>query len=183
MPEISQPALTSSIPDAALVARATRGDADAFRQLVERHERRVSGFACRLLGGDTTTAEDITQEVWIALWQALRTGRYQERGLLSAYLFRAVRNRCHDLARAARPTVPLAEADATVAPGGTGDVVRDTIALLPDAQRVALLLHYYEGASYEEIAGVLNCATGTVASRLHAARATLKRLLTEETDK
>lgn len=180
MQEPPVPQTPPAAMDAQLVARAGRGDTRAFRQLVETYEKRLTCFACRLLGGDATTAQDVAQDVWIKFWQTLQAGRYEERGQIAAYLFRAVRNRCQDIARASQPTIGLEDAPLIQLAPTPGDGVAHAIGRLPEAQQVTVILHYYDGASYEEIALVLGCAPGTVASRLSAARSTLKRLLTEE---
>jgi RNA polymerase sigma-70 factor (ECF subfamily) len=171
--------------DDTLVRRAGRGDTDAFALLVPRYQARVTRFACRLLEGDRAAAEDVTQEVFLRLWRNAAT--YEPRGSLQAYLLRVTRNLCLDAHRRADPTHSLdvcrempdgrAGVEEAVRGRTLAEAVRDAVLALPDGQREALVLHQYEGMSYREIAEVLDCPPGTVASRIHLARAALRRRL------
>jgi RNA polymerase sigma-70 factor (ECF subfamily) len=171
--------------DDALVRRAGRGDTDAFAVLVRRHQGRVTRFACRLLGSDRVAAEDIAQEVFLRLWRSAAS--YEARDSLPGYLLRIARNLCHDARRRAEPAYPLEHChdlpdgrpgiEEEVRGRTLGEAVRNAVLALPDGQREALLLHQYEGLGYREIADVLGCPPGTVASRIHLARATLRRQL------
>jgi RNA polymerase sigma-70 factor (ECF subfamily) len=166
-----------------LMRRAAGGDAQAFGAIVQAYQSRLVRFAMRLLG-DSEAAQDAAQEAFLRLWR-LRAS-YQPCGCLQAYLFRTIRSVCVDYARAARPWDAPAEGRA----GGTApdpavliqaqslaDAVRQAVQSLPETQRVVFVLSQYEGLSYAEIADVLDCPLGTVASRKHQATETLRRKL------
>jgi RNA polymerase sigma-70 factor (ECF subfamily) len=168
-----------------LMKRAKEGDAQAFGQLVRRHQRRLVRFAGRMLG-DAEAAEDAAQEAFLRLWRARE--RYRPQGRLTCLLFQIARNICLDYARATWPETCLETADAArCAPGSSVEQRTQTNALaqavqaavldLPESQRVVFVLSQYEGLSYREIGAVLNCPVGTVASRKSQAVETLRRRL------
>lgn len=168
--------------DDALMRRVAQGDARAFAQVVQAYQGRITRFAARLLG-DSDLAQDAAQEAFLRLWR-LRD-RYQPRGCLQAYLLRTIRTVCLDYARAARPcdTLDWDRKDPTAGPErlaqqrGHADAVSQAVYSLPEPQRAVFLLSQYEGLSYAEIAEVLECPVGTVASRKHQATETLRRKL------
>ena len=166
----------------ALMRRVADGDTQAFGHVVRAHQARLMRFATRLLG-DPEAAQDAVQEAFLRLWR-LRTA-YQTRGCLQAYLLRAVRTICLDYARAARPWESLSETEGDDGPApsaqaeahGLADAVARAVASLPEGQRAVFVLSQYEGLTYAEIADVLECPIGTVASRKHQATETLRRKL------
>jgi RNA polymerase sigma-70 factor, ECF subfamily len=166
--------------------RAALGDTLAFGRIVQAHQDRLLRFATRMLGGDRDAAQDAVQEAFLRLWRA-RT-RYQSDGKLPTYLLRVVHNICLDHHRAYRPTAPLQAADG-LSGGMTddphsdcqtralADAVRRAVLELPEAQRAVFILSHYEELSYREIATVMECPVGTVASRKAQAVETLRRRL------
>jgi RNA polymerase sigma-70 factor (ECF subfamily) len=183
------------LPEGDLLRRAARGDEEAFVLLYRRHQGPVYRYAMRMTGS-MAAAEEITQEVFLALAQ--KPGRYDgARGELGAFLFGIARNltRKHlDRERAAipiqdgrsngssqEPQDPLAEVEADgasdpaqlLAQRQTVERVRAAIRSLPEEYREVIALCELEEKSYEEAAKLLACAVGTVRSRLHRARALL----------
>ena len=162
--------------------RVADGDTQAFGQIVRAHQARLTRFATRLLA-DPDAAQDAAQEAFLRLWRLRQ--RYQPRGCLQAYLLRAVRTICLDYSRAARPWEALSEAQdddqptpsAQAEAASLADAVALAVASLPEAQRAVFVLSHYEGLTYGEIADVLDCPVGTVASRKHQATETLRRKL------
>ncbi len=162
--------------------RAADGDTLAFGVLVRTYQARLVRFASRLTG-DSELAQDAVQEAFLRLWRLRES--YTPRGCLQAYLFRVVRSVCLDYARAARPAEALGDVAGLTAPDparlaeaqSLADAVRLAVQSLPEAQRAVFLLSEYEQLSYAEIAGVLDCPVGTVASRKHQATETLRRKL------
>ena len=162
--------------------RAAGGDTSAFGVLVRTYQARLVRFAVRLTG-DSELAQDAVQEAFLRLWRGRAT--YEPRGCLQAYLFRVVRSVCLDYARTSRLTEPLDEGAVAETPGpaalaeaqSLADAVRLAVQSLPEAQRAVFLLSEYEQLSYAEIADVLDCPVGTVASRKHQATETLRRKL------
>jgi RNA polymerase sigma-70 factor (ECF subfamily) len=166
----------------ALMRLAAGGDTAAFGVIVQAYQNRLIRFAARLLG-DTDAAQDAAQEAFLRLWR-LRAS-YQPRGCLEAYLLRTVRSVCLDYVRATHPWEPLEEGVGGETPDpadlaqsrSLAEAVRLAVQALPEPQRVVFVLSHYEGLSYAEIADVLDCPPGTVASRKHQATETLRRKL------
>ena len=168
--------------DDSLMQRAAGGDAQAFGMIVQTYQSRLARFAVRL-SGDSDLAQDAVQEAFLRLWRLRAT--YQPRGCLQAYLFRIVRSVCLDQVRSRRPSEWLDDNEAAEASDpaavaveqGLAEAVRLAVQSLPETQRVVFILSQYEALTYAEIADVLNCPRGTVASRKHQATETLRRRL------
>ncbi len=166
----------------ALMRRAAGGDTAAFGVIVQAYQSQLVRFAARILG-DTDAAQDAAQEAFLRLWRGRAS--YHPRGCLQAYLFRIVRRVCLDHARVQRPWEPLEDGASTPASDpanlaqsrSLAQAVRDAVQSLPEPQRAVFVLSQYEGLSYTEIADVLDCPPGTVASRKHLATETLRRKL------
>lgn len=165
------------------------GDANAFERLYERRQAGVYRFALRMSGSEAL-AEDVTQDVFIALmrdgWQYDST-----RGSLAAYLYGMARNRVLRRLERDRSFVSIADEyedeDATMrekfitredplAEFTRNEIiesVRQAILALPAHYREVVVLCSLQEMSYDEAANVIGCAVGTVRSRLHRARAML----------
>ena len=184
--------------DALMVRAAQNGDADAFGELVRAHEKRVSRFALRMLGeSDRETAQDVTQETFLRVWRS--RSEYVPSGLFSSYLLRVVHRLCLDALRkkARQNLVPLDEwsgawdtaavavysapfvpsAEHAALDQSLADAVQAAVADLPENERAVFILSHYEAMPYHEIARILNCPMGTVASRKHHAVQILRRAL------
>ena len=166
-----------------------------FRGIVVQHQRRITVFATRMLGGDEAAAQDVAQETFLALWRQRQRddGNYSSMpDHLDRYLLRIAHNRCIDLLRVRRETIALdAERDAASSRTGPENVtearslseaVRNAVSLLPDSQRSVFILSHYDGLRYQEIADLLDCPIGTVASRKSQAVATLRLRLKDWSD-
>lgn len=169
--------------DEALLALAGRSEA-AFMLLFERHREVIFRVAYRLTNS-AAAAEDITQECFLGLLDA--PGRFDPaRGCLRTYLYGAVRNharRYHGL-RDGDADLEDTEVDETAEVSQNflqqeqSQLIQQAISTLPPQQREALILFQYEELPLEEIAAILGIEIGAVKSRLHRARARLKRILT-----
>lgn len=168
-----------------LIQSIAEGDTRAFGKLVERHQRRLVRFAERMLG-DADAAQDIAQETFLRLWHA--RSRCPAQSDLSFYLLRIARNLCLDYFRSHHITEILDETTELLptAQGGLtvliesrvlAELVRLSVQTLPEPQRVVFVLSHYEEMSYREIAQVVGCPVGTVASRKYQAVETLRRRL------
>jgi RNA polymerase sigma-70 factor (ECF subfamily) len=169
--------------DEELFGAVARGDGDALAELCRRYERPLFQFLHRHTGGHIREldVEDLYQETWL---RALRAAaRFDPSRRFSTWLFQIAVNLCRDQWRRAAP-VPV-DADTPEPPAhgpGTAPVteasidVRRLLAVLPEAQRSAVLLRYYHDLSEEEVAVILGCPRGTVKSRLHQAMARLLAL-------
>jgi RNA polymerase sigma-70 factor (ECF subfamily) len=166
----------AELSDDDLIQGISRRDGDAFARLYDRHARAVFSLAFRILG-DQAGAEDVVEEVFAQAWR--QAERYQpHRGQLGAWLLNMTRSRAIDGLRRGRRTAVAgegllrdlpSEAPAVEAIAIVGDQVRalrDALARLPAAQRVAIELAYYEGLSHAEIAHQLEEPLGTVKTRV-----------------
>jgi len=145
----------------------------------DQYHRAVFDFAYRLTRS-TDVAEDVTQECFLALMRA--PDRFDPaRGTLKTYLFSIARNLVLKHYRDTRAEeVDLDQVSSAADPTAALEIssaVGDAVAQLPHLQQEALILFEYEGFALEEIAQVLETEVGTVKSRLHRARASLKRRL------
>jgi RNA polymerase sigma-70 factor (ECF subfamily) len=179
--------------DAELVRLARQGDRDAYRELVERYQRKVYAVLLGMLH-DHDAAWETSQETFI---KALRNlDQFKGEAAFYTWLYRIAVNLAIDYQRREwrRPVTSVAD-DTVEAQAGVqeelrrddpfrrvrnrelGERVRAAIEQLTPEHRAAILLREVEGLSYEEISRVLGCAKGTVMSRLHYARKKLQALL------
>lgn len=168
--------------DEALVAALRGGDLEAFERLYDRYERRLYGYIRRFVA-EASVADDLFQDVFVTV---LRDRTYDpERGRFAAWLFMVARNRCLGEQRRTRTREALAgQLQEHLTPAPAIDIddagrVHAAVAALPEPQRQLILLKQLGELTYREIAGLLGVAEGTIKSRLHAATAALRRLLTE----
>jgi RNA polymerase sigma factor (sigma-70 family) len=166
--------------DDALMLRMAAREHDALRLLSDRHAQLPWRIACRMLG-DQVEAEDVTQEAMLRLWQ--HADRWQPGGSgVAAWLTRVATNLCLDRLRRKRfvgdDDVPEMVDDAPLADVGIeGDQVRDAVKSciegLPDRQRAAIVLTYYEERQNQMAADVLAMQLKAFESLLFRARASL----------
>jgi RNA polymerase sigma-70 factor (ECF subfamily) len=170
--------------DDAIVQLIQAGRAEeAFERLVPSYRRRVFGLACSVLR-DRAAAEDLAQEVFVKLWQALP--RYDGRAKLSTWIYAITRNAAISALRSRRRSVSMSDpavfeevASREAAPGTADDdasLWREVDAL-PDKQRQAVVLYYQEERSVEEVAEMMGMPINTVKTHLHRARASLATAL------
>ena len=187
----SQTALESRQADQASLARIARGDQAAFAELYDRHARLVYSLALRILQ-DGADAEDIVQEVFAQVWA--QAARYDpSRGAVAAWMLMLTRSRAIDKLRAKRVR-PESAADESAAENvmdlaATQDLellsaeqvtrLQRALKELPDAQRTALELAYYEGLTHLEVAARLGEPLGTVKTRIRQAVMKLREALAE----
>jgi len=177
--------VTPTIPDVELVEHARAGDREAFDELLRRHDDRMRGLAYRLLA-DRHRMDDALQEAYLKAFRGLH--RFRAGSDFGTWLYRITYNACIDDLRR-RKRAPLSTADpvdpVSARPGperivSAAETVRRALADLPDDQRATVVLVDGEGFDHREAAKILGVAPGTVASRLHRARAALRRILGEE---
>ena len=172
------------VSDDTLMARVAAGDADACRELADRHLARIFRFAYRLLGNEAD-AEDVAQETFVRLWA--HAGEWRPGGArLSTWLYRVTLNLCRD-ARARAREQPLESAPEPADP--TPSVLeqlqeRDLaarvnleLAALAERQRTAIVLCNYQGLSNVEAAEVMSVSVDALESLLARARRTLRARL------
>lgn len=169
--------------DAELMARVRAGDREAFADLVDRHKDAVVNYLTRI-SGSRDRAEDLGQETFLRLFRS--AGGYVEQGFLRAYLFRIATNLVRSEERRERRQrllMPLlgGESDRSEPVAHSGLLrkelqreLNEAVARLPLRCRVPLVLHEIEGWSYADIAAELSCREGTIKSRIHRGRQSLK---------
>lgn len=184
--------------DRALVERAQSGDKAAFRQLVERHQRRAFAIAIGLVR-DESDAREIVQEAFLRVHKSLK--KFQGGSSFFTWLYRIVKNLSIDLIRkpARREQElfdnPAVAEDADVFPfisridgADPMDVVRrgeiakriqEALEALPPYHRAVIVMREVEGMSYQEMADAMEVSKGTIMSRLFHARQKLQRSLAD----
>ncbi len=178
--------------DAILVERARSGDLSAFNDIVDLHQGFLHGLVARVVP-DRDQADDVTQETFFRAYRQLAVFRG---GSLRSWLARIAVNAALDLQRARRrrPSQPYPELeDESWQPPAGADTDPETLitaaerhAALAEAlaritadQRAAIVMFDVEGFDYGEIAEMTGVAVGTVKSRIHRGRLTLRELLTD----
>jgi len=179
-------------PDDALMARAGRGDKAAFAALVRRHLARATAIAQRIVG-NRSDAEEVVQEAFLRCWQkapdwqpagspgsAATTG---DRAQFATWLYRVLTNLCLDRRRRPQPVEIEAAGDiaddredgfARTERAEVGKRVAEAMAKLPDRQRAALALCYYEDLGNIEAAKALDISVGALESLLVRGRRALR---------
>jgi len=166
-------------PSSETIRRAQAGDQAAIAALVTEQQRYVYSIAMSLLH-DPDEAADLTQDAFIRMLRAL--GSYRGETKLTTWLYRLVVNLGIDRLRrrGAQPirldedgtdldlpsTDPADDAPAAFERDEEAQAVRDAVARLPEAQRLALTLHYLEDLRYEDIAEVMGVPLNTVKSHI-----------------
>jgi RNA polymerase sigma factor (sigma-70 family) len=153
-------------------------DDDAYGRWLAELRPQLLRYARQQLGGDRAEAEDVVQDASMRALVALRDGRVPANP--RAWMYVIVRNRCHDVRGARRPSQPLEDAFDVSSPAPSPDeeaaarrqlgAVVDAIGALPDAQRRALVSATFEGRAYEEIAVREATSVQAVKSLVHRAR-------------
>lgn len=178
----------SSAGEGELVRAAQRGDAAAFKRLYESYRDRVYNLVFYWIG-DRALAEDVLQAVFLKVHRGL--GGFRFESSLATWIYRVAANECRNQTRRrGAKMVPLEDLlgsgeeidpaplqDDQRASGERQEIIRQAVMELPADLRAVVVLKYLEGLAYEEIAEVLGCAPGTVASRLNRALGRLESQL------
>jgi RNA polymerase sigma-70 factor (ECF subfamily) len=196
------PAVPSAVPppepvpaeggldDTTLVVRAREGDVHAFSQLARRHQAALYRLALRLVG-NAADAEDALQESLLDAWR--RLDRFRGDSAFSTWAYRIVTNRCLDMLRRRRTTVPVEHVEEVAperlaapeagAPEHSAEVdaglaaLRAALRTLPDDQRACFVLRELEGLGYTEIAEITGTSETVVRGRIHRARRALAEVM------
>jgi RNA polymerase sigma-70 factor (ECF subfamily) len=167
----------------ALIRRAVAGDVDAYETLYRKHVGRVHAI-CLRISADADRAEDLTQEVFLRVWQKL--DQFDGRSALSTWLYRLATNVAIDsirreIRRSARETLtedPVRwERPGPARSPETGMDLEAALALLPPGARAVFVLHDIEGFRHREIARMTGLAEGTSKAQLFRARRLLREKL------
>jgi RNA polymerase sigma-70 factor (ECF subfamily) len=187
-----------SASDAELVRLALAKDGDAFRIIMQRHNRRLYRLA-RAIVDDDSEAEDVVQEAYVRAFTSL--GAFRGEASLATWLMRIVLNEATTRLRRRRPAVDLAildsigdNAEAAAFPSGNSPddperataqqeirrLLEHAIDNLPEPFRVVFVMRDVEEMSIAETAALLGLRPETVKTRLHRARRLLRRVLAKQ---
>ena len=178
-------------PDAVLASRVAAGDAGSLEELYNRYGVQVFSMAYGILR-DYALAEDLAQEVFMALWT--RAGRFDAaKGVFRHWFLHLAHNRVIDEVRRRRRTSLMdadrAPEDATLGLVSNGDTAdeaitavlageaREAMRALPEEQRVVVVMAYLEGATQQEIAQRTGTPLGTVKTRLRLGLGKLRQAM------
>jgi RNA polymerase sigma-70 factor (ECF subfamily) len=186
--------------DEDLLVRFCRGQAEAFGLLVRRYERELYGYLRRYLG-DGCLAEDVFQNTFLQLY--LKSSQYEPGRPVRPWLYTIATHQAIDALRRngrhqlvsleqqveagegeLRTLLEMIECQGpspveAATAGERREQVRAGVDALPDFLRQVLILAYYQGMKYREIADILHIPVGTVKSRLHAALVKLQEAWAE----
>ncbi len=185
--------------DSDLINRYLAGSDEAFNRLVLRHQRRAVNLAYRFLG-DYEDACDIAQEAFVRVYKHLR--RFKGHCSFKTWLYKIVLNLSRNRYRwkkrrgefakisidnpgSENPQGRMEISDATLSVGREvrrkeiQRRIQESLGRLPRSYREILVLRHMEELSYSDISAMLGCAEGTIKSRLHRARAEIRKLLAD----
>jgi len=188
---VPDPARTPAETDEHLLGRLRAGDRSVFGTLVRRYERELYGYLRRYVGDDDL-ADDVFQNTFVAVFRKI--GQYEPGRAARPWLYAIATNQAIDAMRK-RSRQGDRVSDARTAPDEEGEPrslfelaaapgpdpreladraeqaerVRAAVAKLPELLRQVVVLAYFQGMKYKDIADVLGIPVGTVKSRLHAA--------------
>jgi len=178
--------MAERLVDGRVIKACQHGDREAFRLLFETYKDRVFSIAVYSLG-DRAIADDVTQQIFLKLFTAI--GQFRGDSEFTTWLYRLVVNACLDERRRARRLVSWGDSVAMKNPSEKrsqekqyarkeiAEAVQNAISQLKPKFRLPILLKYVEGLSYDEIAAVMGCSKGTVASRLNRGHGELAKRL------
>jgi RNA polymerase sigma-70 factor (ECF subfamily) len=181
----SRAVMAEPIINERVITACQQGDREAFRLLFEAYKDKVFSIAVYSLGGDQSRASDVTQQIFLKLMSNITQFRGDSQ--FTTWLYRMVTNTCIDEQRKLKRFLPFGDPallKSRKRPQEQGfarlelaESVQSAIAELKPKFRMPILLKYVEELSYEEIANILGCSKGTVASRLNRGHKELARRL------
>lgn len=177
-----------TVSDEELMSKVAQGDEIAFRRLASRHAKLAYSLA-RQISANDADAEEIVQEAMLRVW--INAPRWRPQAAFKTWLYRVVVNLCLNQRRrkpfapieeAGEPADPAPSAVEQIAKDQAGGIVRTAIAALPERQRAAIVLTYYEGLSNGETASVLDTSVSSVEALLVRAKRALRAKLGDAFD-
>ena len=186
---------TQVLSDRVLLNRYLCGDQRAISQLIERHTPRVRDYI-RMMVKDRDVADDIMQETFIKVVRVIDDGRYADNGKFLSWVLRIAHNQVIDYFRANKNSKAVNESDAGYNMLGTlrfaestvedrmisqqiETDVRRLVDMLPDEQREVVMMRYYSGMSFQEIADQTEVSINTALGRMRYALINLRRMIKE----
>jgi RNA polymerase sigma-70 factor (ECF subfamily) len=179
--------MAEPIIDDRVIEACREGDREAFRLLFETYKDKVFSIAVYSFAGDEAAASDVSQQIFLKLMTAI--GQFRGDSAFTTWLYRLVVNACIDERRKRRRFLPFGDSvpmskiedrrpqEKRYARLEVSESVQAAIKELTPKLRMPILLKYVEGLSYEEIAAVMGCSKGTIASRLNRGHQSLAKKL------
>ena len=182
--------------DQALLNNYLQGDRSAISRLIERHTRRVRDYI-RMMVKDNDVADDILQETFIKAVRVIDEGRYTDNRKFLSWILRIAHNQVIDYFRAQKQNRQVNESNAGYNVLGTlrfaeknvedrmvadqieADV-RSLVEMLPDEQREVVMMRYFSGLSFKEIAEQTNVSINTALGRMRYALINLRKMIREK---
>ncbi len=174
---------SSQDEDFELIQSFIDGDEEAFRKLVLKHKDKVRNLVFLTLG-DREAVDDISQDVFINVFNKIKTFRFESQ--FTTWLYRITINKCRDHIRKIKIRsifIPIKDNEEQYKYGTNSEhvdlteIVQSSISKLPEKLRTPLVMREIDGLSYKEIADALGCEVGTIKSRIFRARESLKLIL------
>lgn len=183
------------LADDVLVAYYSEGNNNAFDVLLTRHQAKVYSYILQMVK-DRNLADDIFQETFVKAITTIKQGRYAEAGKFSAWVCRIARNLIIDNFRQEKVEATVSTDDSNYDVLNRKDLseytiedmlidsqiqadVRRLVKQLPDSQREVLIMRYYKGLSFKEIADVTGVSINTALGRMRYAILNLRRIAKE----
>ena len=186
---------TQLLSDQVLLNRYLSGDRSAISQLIDRHSTRVRDYI-RMMVRDRDVADDILQETLIKVVRVIDEGRYADTGKFLSWVLRIAHNQVIDYFRSQKGSRTVSEAEAgynvlgtlrfaerTVEDRMVGEQIeadiRRLIDCLPEEQREVVVMRYYAGMSFQEIAEQTEVSINTALGRMRYALINLRKMIKE----
>jgi RNA polymerase sigma-70 factor (ECF subfamily) len=184
-----------SDPDNQLMQKAGSGDRTAFKQLVQKHQRTVTGIIYRYTGNHNEV-EDLAQDIFLKIYKAANS--YVPRAQFKTWLYKVVANHCLNFFRSQKRKAFISSLDQSseeynphiqrteeqqkqpeliLQQQELHTALKSALSELPERQRMAIILHRFEGLSYKEIATVMGSSLSSVESLIFRAMNNLKEKL------
>lgn len=184
------------LSDQHLLSQYLSGDRSAISSLIDRHSRRVRDYI-NMMVKDRDVAEDIFQETFIKAVRVIDEGRYTDNGKFLSWVLRIAHNQVIDYFRAQRQDKTVSETDAgydvlgtlrlserTIEDAMVSDQieqdVRALVELLPPEQREVVIMRYFAGLSFKDIAEQTDVSINTALGRMRYALINLRRMIKEK---
>ena len=184
------------LSDQVLLNHYLSGDRSAISQLIERHSRRVKDYI-HMMVKDRDVADDIFQETFIKAVRVIDEGRYTDNGKFLSWILRIAHNQVIDHFRAQRQNKSVSKSEAGYDVLGTLKLaertvedamvceqierdVRALVELLPAEQREVVMMRYFSGLSFKDIAEQTNVSINTALGRMRYALINLRRMIKEK---
>lgn len=184
------------LSDQELLGRYLQGDRSAISSLIEKYSRRVRDYI-RMMVKDTDVADDIFQETFIKAVRVIDEGRYADNGKFLSWVLRIAHNQVIDHFRAGRAAATVGESSAgynilgtmrfaertveeSIEAEQTSAEVRALVEELPDEQREVVMLRYYSGLSFKEIAEQTGVSINTALGRMRYALINMRKMIRDK---